>query len=281
MTALLVFLGIMLVSLVGITLTASLERRLAWPYVPAADSPPDRLPPPNAYAGWASAAAAEAGFTWIGAFADGKGKLYRLRYDFFRSPTGDVLALVGAGTMASIQVQTTWLYSRLAGGRCLVTFDSQTGAETDLAGLTEGALVENLGFAGQLAAHRARVGAASQACEPFGASDPLADLRAFRQTRVERLALLGYASFLDAGRNAWRYTPKGAMTLAFPPVFHGPAPVLRPGQSGRGRSPAVVSLGRLHAYPSRAISRASPGRGRPRGSLLPPFCRASCRACLR
>lgn len=237
MTGLLIFIGIAVVSLVGITLTASLERRLAWPYVPVAEMPPDRLPPPNSYAGWASAAAAEAGFSWRGAFADGKGKLYRLRYDFFRSPDGDVLALVGAGTMASIPVQTTWLYSRLAGGRCLVTFDSQTGAETDLAGLTDGALVERLGFAGQLAAHRARVGAASQPCEPFDAADPLADLRIFRQARVERLALLGYASFLDAGKNgegknAWRYTPKGAGTLAVRQYFTGLRRAFVPDKAG-------------------------------------------------
>ena len=182
--------------------------------------PADRFPAPSPYADEMSSAAAAALFTWPGTFADGKGKLYRLRYDFFRSPTGDVLALVGTGTMASITMRTTWLYTLLADGRCLVTFDSPAGGQVDLTGITQESLVEHRGFNGLPAAHRARVADAGPV-RPFSDTDPLRDLRAFRQGRTERLAALGYAAFLDGGRNVWRYSVKGALALAFRQYFKG------------------------------------------------------------
>ena len=219
MAGLYVFLVMVIVSLIGITLVSALEKRLVWPYVPVGAVPPECCPPPNTYAHEAAAVAAAARFTWLGTFADGKGKLYRLRYDFFRSPEGDVLALVGAGTMASVPVQTTWLYTLLADGRCLVTVDHQNGGETDLAGLAEEALIAGRGFMGQAAAHYARVEAASSPATQFADSDPLAVLRAYRQGRIERLVALGYAGFLDTERAAWRYSPKGAATLAFRQYF--------------------------------------------------------------
>ncbi len=219
MAALYFFLGIMVVSLIGITLVSALEKRLVWPYVPPSDVPPERCPPPNAYAYEAAAAAAAEQFTWLGTFADGKGKLYRLRYDFFRSPEGDVLAVVGTGTLASVPMQTTWLHTLLADGRCLVTVDHQNGGETDLAGLAEEALIANRGFTGQAAAHRARIAAADQPVTRFSDADPLASFRAYRQKRIERLAALGYAAFLDPQQAAWRYSLKGAVTLAFRQYF--------------------------------------------------------------
>jgi len=221
MAALYFFLGIMVISLVGITLVSALEKRLVWPYIPASDIPPEGCPPPTPYALEAAAAATTAGFTWLGTFADGKGKLYRLRYDFFQSPEGDVLALVGTGTVASVPVQTTWLYTLFAGGRCLVTVDHQSGGETDLAGLAEESLIADRGFMGQVAAHQARIQAGSQTVMRFAEADPLAALRAYRQGRIERLVALGYAAFLDSEHKAWRYSPKGAATLAFRQYFTG------------------------------------------------------------
>lgn len=221
MTPLYVFLGMMALSLVVITLISGLERRLVWPYVPAADVPPERCPPPTPYAQAASEAAAAAGFTWLGPFADGKGKLYRLRYDFYLSPEQNVVALVGTGAMASVPVQNIWLFTLLADGHCLVTVDQPTGSETDLAGLSEEALITGRGFAGQLAAHQVRLAATDRPIIPFAGPDPLAAFRAYRQARITRLVALGYAGFLDPNREAWRYSPKGAATLAFRQYFKG------------------------------------------------------------
>ena len=204
--------GVPLFFLALITLTAALEKRLVWPYVPEALALPESIPALNSYGNVAGSAATEMGFLWVGAFGDGKGKLYRIRYNFFLSPTGDILALVGNGTMASVPTQSTWLYTILADGRAVATVDSQNAMETDLSGQTNSALAAGVGFFALVSAQRRRT--ASCAVQPFSLSDPLSELRAFRQNRTERLCALGYASFLDASRGAWRYTPKGAFRLA-------------------------------------------------------------------
>lgn len=212
---------IAVLSLIMITLVSAIEKRLVWPYVPEKDAPPASLPVMNTYATVAASAATEAGFSWLGTFADGKGKLYHLRYDFFLSPTRDVLAIVGTGTMASVPMQTTWLSTLLADGKCLVTVDHQNGVETDLAGIAESALAEGLGFFALVNAHRARVALASGSVQPFSEADPLGNLKSYRQNRTERLCALGYASFLSADKNSWRYSIKGAFVLAFRQYFTG------------------------------------------------------------
>lgn len=212
---------IMALCLVFITLVAALEKRMLWPYVSPDSVGPEFFPLPNSYASTVAAAAGEAGFTWLGAYAHGAGKLYKVRYDFYLAPERDVLAVVGAGTMASIAVQMTSLITLLDDGRSLVTVDHQNGIETDLAGLAQDALVVGLGFAGQLAAHRTRLAAVASGAIFMDGPDPLAALRAFRQRRVDRLVALGYVGYLDADRAWWRYSPKGAIALAFRQYFKG------------------------------------------------------------
>ncbi len=218
---LLFILVIMALCLVFITLVAALEKRMLWPYVSPDSLAPEFFPPPNSYAHTVAAAAGEAGFTWMGAYAHGAGKLYKVRYDFYLAPERDVLAVVGTGTMASIAVQSTSLTTLLEEGRSLVTVDHQNVAETDLAGMAQDALVAGLGFAGQLAAHRKRLAAVASAAILMDGPDPLAALRAFRQRRVDRLVTLGYAGYLDTDRAWWRYSPKGAALLAFRQYFKG------------------------------------------------------------
>lgn len=221
MSSLYVIVGIAVVSLVIITLVSALEKRMVWPYVPAGEAPAGQCPPPDAYATANAAAATAAGFRWLGTYADAKGKLYRVRYDFFRSPDGDILATVGAGTVASTSVQTTWLHTLLSDGRCLVTFNHQNGGEIDLAGVAEEALIGNLSLAGMVDAHRTRIAASGRIVGGFQEASPLADLRAYRQRRTKRLVALGYAGFLDKKDNIWRYSLKGAAALAFRQYFTG------------------------------------------------------------
>ncbi len=218
---LLFILATMALCLVFITLVAALEKRMLWPYVAPDTLAPEFFPLPNSYAHTIAAAAGEAGFTWLGAYAHGAGKLYKVRYDFYLAPERDVLALVGTGALASIAVQTTSLITLLEDGRSLVTVDHQNGIETDLAGLALDALVVGLGFAGQLAAHRTRLLSIASPAMLMDGPDPLAALLAFRQRRVDRMVALGYAGYLDTERAWWRYSPKGAAQLAFRQYFKG------------------------------------------------------------
>ncbi|MES2464177.1 MAG: hypothetical protein V4671_26745 [Armatimonadota bacterium] len=207
--------------LVAITAAYAWEKRLVWPYVPESLASPSQIPPPNSYANKAAAAAAAAGFGHWGTFADGKGKLYRVRYEFFRSPSGDALALVGTGTVAGMALQATWVYSLLEDGRCFITFDHQNGAEADLTGTTEDALIAGASFGNLLQTHRQRVAVASCGIELFGEVDPLVAFRQYKQRRLQLLIARGYAAYIDRENNAWRYTLKGAMIMSYNQYFTG------------------------------------------------------------
>lgn len=212
---------VMALCLVFVTLVAALEKRMLWPYVAPDTLAPEFFPAPNAYADTVAGAAGEAGFTWLGAYAHGAGKLYKVRYDFYLAPERDVLAVVGTGALASVAVKSTSQITLVEDGRSFVTVDNQGSAETDLAGLSQDALVVGLGSAGQLAAHRNRLLAVASQPILMDGPDPLAALRAFRQRRVDRMVALGYAGYLDTERAWWRYSPKGAVALAFRQYFKG------------------------------------------------------------
>lgn len=216
-----IFVGIAVGFIVLIALAAAFERRQVWYFVPEDRAPQDKLPPANAYAQRAAGRAHDLGFRSLGVFADGKGKLYRVRYEFYRSPEGDTLAQVGTGSMASIPVEGTWLFTVLADGRCLVTLDSAAGSEIDFTGIIEEALVEDIGFEGLLRQHQARVGAAGVPVVAWTAEDPLADFHAFRTRRIERLVALGCAALYRDDPNAWHYTARGSVALALRQYFKG------------------------------------------------------------
>jgi hypothetical protein len=225
---LLILLAMMLVLVAVITAAYAWEKRLVWPYVPAQEAHQGALPTTTLYMSRANEAAASAGFALLGTFADGKSNLYRVRYNFRRSSSGDVLALIGCGTIASMPVQTIWLYSVLGDGHCLVTFNAQSGGELDLAGMTHEALVCNAAFDELLRHHRVRIETTSATIIAFSQEDALGDFRRFRERRTERLVELGYVSYLDAARTVWRYTLRGAVTLAFRQYSTGIRRVLLP-----------------------------------------------------
>src|SRR5262249_1463122 len=145
---------------------------------------------------------------------DGKGSLYKIRYDFWASPSGDVLACVGNGTVASMPVSATWLYSKLSDGSCLSTTDNQAAMESDLSGMTRTALHTNPDCDALLAPPRRRFADAHLPVVPFAQQDPFRDFMAFRTDRVDRLADRGQARFLDDKKDTWRYTLKGAFAVS-------------------------------------------------------------------
>src|SRR5262249_30968539 len=178
-------------------LAALFEKHLVWPYVPiqAAKSPrpgsgtgsvssdaapgPDVPIPITEYFRATNLTAERSGFTLLGAFRDGKGKLYRIRYNAWHSPDRVVLALVGSGTLAGLPRSPTWLSPRLRDGHGLFPLDELKGWDSDLPGLPLQEVVTNAVFGEPLARHRRRVADAGQPAEPYSAEDPLSDHRAF------------------------------------------------------------------------------------------------------
>jgi hypothetical protein len=235
-------LGWMVLFFVPTVLVCFWEKRLVWPYAYAEEAeslPADRpLAAENPYASpqtvegsgsvaatdyalLAKRAAVGLGFESLGVFRDAKGRMYRVRYDFVLSPERDVLAVIGGGVIGVLRVRGTWLYTRLADGRCLLTIDRQSASEIDLAALTDEALVRWVGFGGLLDRHRRRVAAAPVAAVPYSKEDPLGDLRAFRIQWVGRLETLGFVKFLEPTRTTWRYTVKGALAWTIRAYLRG------------------------------------------------------------
>jgi hypothetical protein len=211
--------GLVVLGLFPAMLVSLWERQLVWTFQPVR---PEEAYPASEYARSIRQAAEHLGFGYLGAFHHAKGGIYKVRYDFWIAPDGEVLAITGAGTMASIRVKSTRLYTRLTDGRCLLTTDDPASAmEGDLASTTECVLLANADFEELLARHRRRVDDAPLPSVLFGPGDPLGDFRAFRSERIGRLVDLGYGRFVDDAKTTWRYTPRGAIVGSLRRYFKG------------------------------------------------------------
>jgi hypothetical protein len=211
-------------------ITGLLEKRLVWPYV-AGDhhGAKPRLDPIDPYAApgrgepleiteYAIAVNEQVerlGFGPHGHFFDGKGKIYKLRYDFWLAPDRMVLAMVGGGTLAGIPLQATWLYTRLEDGRCLVTIDDPKAGDSDPTGQTLQEVLANADFTELMGRHRQRIEESDSPPLLYSEADPLADHRAFREARAAVLVDQGWAAYLDPQDNWYKYTVKGACLAAF------------------------------------------------------------------
>jgi hypothetical protein len=124
------------------------------------------------------------------------------------------LAEIGSGKVATVGVDGTWLFTRLADGRCLVTVDEPKASEYDLSGLRDNRLYPGLDFQKLLARHRERIGNAGSAALTYTESNSLADHREFMRQRVARIVDKNYARFVDEQRGVWSYTIFGACSLS-------------------------------------------------------------------
>lgn len=166
-------------------------------------------PPLTADAARANTWFRQNGFAPLGSFGDGKGRLVRVRYDFWLSPDRLVLAVVGGGTVAGIPQQSTWLLSRLADGRCLETVNSQEGSHNDLGRLFLVEFVVTPLLGTLMDFHRRRL--PDGEALPYATTRPLDDQLRVRSDGVDQLAARGRVRFLDPGQTAYKYTIMGAL----------------------------------------------------------------------
>jgi hypothetical protein len=181
------------------------EKRLVWPYA-SGDEPP-RTSRMSTSAGDAETL----GFRRVSVGRDAKGRIYRIRYEFWLPPEHDSLLLIGGGSLAGMPVDGSWLFTRLSNGRCLVSVDDLRGSEYDLTGLSEEAIYPGVPLRVLLDRHRARIAAAAAPPLPYGERDPASDHRAFLTQRIQSLVQAGFATWHDPSQDAWRYTAKGAL----------------------------------------------------------------------
>lgn len=149
-------------------------------------------------------------FQRLGVFADGRGKLYRVRYDFWESPARDILLVIGGGKLGGVPAGTTVLFTLLDNGRCLATFNSRI-MEPDVSGLEDQALMCTRNLERLVAFHRRRMSAERDSIVTWCREGTLHEYREFCVRQAGLLEQLGYARFLDRDRSVLRYTLRGAV----------------------------------------------------------------------
>jgi hypothetical protein len=198
-----------------VVLAATWERRPVQPYY---------IPEPGKeYEPWPAARQAnqdaqDLGYQHGALCHDAKGRLYRVRYDFWVSPDDATIALIGSGTVAIVPVFGIWLWSRTTDERTLCTTNER--GEQDISGVEDQQTWPSLPLRQLVEKHRQRL--AGVKLEPFSAQAPLIGYFDIRRRKADALVAWGYAAYLDDQRMVWRYTLRGAI------VFYLLAALVRP-----------------------------------------------------
>ena len=201
-----VFLGVTGFCFLGVVLACLWEKRPVQPYyVPAAGAEYKV----SRKADRANHDARNLGYRHGGLCHDGKGKLYRVRYDFWIAPDDATIAVVGSGTIALIPVYGVWLWSRLVDGRIRCT-TNEIG-EQDISGVVDQQTWPGLRLTALVEKHECLL--TESLVEPFSHDAPLVGYFDIRRRRADALVEKGYAYYLDDERTAWRYTLKGAVVF--------------------------------------------------------------------
>jgi hypothetical protein len=218
------------------------EKRMIWPYAPI-DEPAEIVytaipvennpyvspqavkeyltPQPILYSMNAIEQAQSCGFELKNVFRDAKGSLYRVRYNFMRSPEGKILALIGHGTVARIPIRGIHLMTFLADMRCLVTLNNSASSLWDMTGTIDECCIPNSDFEKLLDIHEKRVAASPVSPVQLPETDPVSELHAFRIRWVDLMERMGLVRFLDPQRKKWRYSIKGAFIFSIRAQFIG------------------------------------------------------------
>jgi hypothetical protein len=204
-----------LLLLVAAVVVRMWEKRLVWPYLPAEPA----TTPATAYMKAIASAAQSAGFVPCGVFRDGKGSMYKIRYELWLAPERDALLLVGGGRMAGIPVDASWLFTRLSNGRCIATLDNEAGSEFDLAGVIDEAVHPRAPLETLLQIHRRAVAAAEVPALPY--SNASAEHRELLCLRIRNLVHKGYANFSGETGEWWRYSTRGALAATLASYWAG------------------------------------------------------------
>ena len=204
-----------LLLLVGIVAAALWERRPVQPYIVPETGNVYR---PTKTANSENSAAEMLGYIHVGLAHDGKGRLFRVRYDFWIAPDYSTLGVVGGGTVATIPVNGVWLWSRNTNGQIICT-TNEIG-EQDVSGIVEQETWPNTSFAVLADKHSQRVNNIS--VKHFPEQEPLRGHFEIRQAISDALVRHDYAYYINDDRSSWRYTLKGAF------AFYVAAKWLRP-----------------------------------------------------
>lgn len=192
--------------------TARLEKRMVWPY--GNPEPQPQFPDSSGYSTQWIDDALKVGFCFLGWSPDLKGPRYRVCYALLVSPERDCLAIIGAGTILSMPLRGTWIYTRSTEGRVLCTTDNQACVEIDVARQWRNQLARTGMFTELLQRHHDLLRTSAVTPQPFTPGREAQEFRTLREERYQSMSRKGLIAFADGSATHWRYTLLGALKFA-------------------------------------------------------------------
>lgn len=207
-----ILIGIPVFFLVLLTVTARVEKRMVWPY--GIPEPQPQFPDSSGYAAQWIGDAVRVGFSFFGWSADLKGPRYRVSYALLCSLERDCFVIIGVGTILSMTLRGTWIYTRATDGRVFCTTDNQSCVEIDVARRWRSQLAPVRTFTELLQRHKNLLQDGGVTVQPFAAGREAEEFKSLREERYQAMSRQGLIAFTDTSATHWRYTYWGAFKLA-------------------------------------------------------------------
>jgi hypothetical protein len=203
-------------------IVAKIEKRKTWPYSEQYDFGDFQLSPYNqSFLDQCISSAQTEGFIYLEKGYDGKGKRYKVVYEFLISGDLNTLALIGAGSVMNMPVNGMWLFSKDAQGNCFTTVTSQNAVEYDLTGYWKSSLIITNDFRKAFHHHLHCVAKSLYYAEPYTENGEIDDFRRMIESKIDYLNEGGWIKYVGENTDYWKYTVKGAIKLATCQIIFG------------------------------------------------------------
>jgi hypothetical protein len=207
-----ILIGLLLFFIVFLTLMARLEKRMVRPYG-SPEAQPQFADVSGYGARWVEDAV-KSGFSFLGWAPDLKGPRYKVSYGLLTSPERDCFVIVGVGTIMSIPLRGTWIYTRATEGGVYYTTDNQSCVEIDVSRRWRSQLRRVRTFSELLRRHRDLLQERGITPQPFTVGREADEFKRMREERYQSMARQGLIAFTDGSATHWRYSFWGAFKLA-------------------------------------------------------------------
>ncbi len=158
--------------------------------------------------------ALKADFSLLGWCPDLKGPRYQVSYALLYSSERDCFVIIGVGTIMSMPLRGTWIYTRTTDGRVFYTTDNQSCVEIDVLRRWRSQLVRASRFSELLQRHKDLLRNCRSTPQLFAAGREAEDFRCIREERFQEMSRRGLINFTDTSATHWHYTFLGAAKLA-------------------------------------------------------------------
>ncbi len=203
-------------------IVAMIEKRRTWPYIHQYEFDDFQLSSANeAYISKCISSSESEGFTYLERRYDGKGKRYKVAYDFLISSDRNTLVIIGVGTVLNFPVNGMWFISKDVNGNCFTTVTSQSAVEYDLTGYHKDSLILTNDFEKVFHHHLECVAKDLHHMEPYTENSEMDVLRHLKESKIDNLNKDGWTKYVGENTDYWKYTVKGAVKIATCQIIQG------------------------------------------------------------